>query len=82
MLEHESDMALAGAVGQRVLAVERNFARIGPVEAGDDPQQRGLARPGRPEQRQQFAVTDPQVDMIERGKAAELLHDVLDFNRH
>ena len=82
MLEHEPDMTLAGAVGQRVLAIERNVARIGPVEAGDDPQQRGLARTGRPEQRQQFAIADPQVDMIERGKAAEFLHDVPDFNRH
>ena len=82
MLEHESDMALAGAAGERVFAVERNLAGIRPVEPGDDPQQRGLARARRPEQRQQFAVGDLQIDAVERGERAELLHDILDFNRH
>ena len=82
VLEHESDMALAGAVGERVLAVERNLAGIGPVQPGDDPQQRGLARARRPEQRQQLAVGDLEIDVVERGKRAELLHDVPDFNRH
>ena len=82
VLEHETDMALAGAAGQRVLAVERHLAGIRPVEARDDPQQRGLAGTRRPQQRQQFAVGDLEVDAIERGKGAEFLHDVFDFNRH
>ncbi len=59
MLEHEADMALARALRQRVLAVEGDLAGIRPVETGDDPQQRGLARAGRAEQRQQLAVVDP-----------------------
>ena len=66
MLEHESDMALAGAAGERIFAVERNLAGIRPVEPRDDPQQRGLARARRPQQRQQFAVGDLQVDAVER----------------
>ena len=82
MLKHEADMALAGAVRQRVLAVERNLAGVGPVQPGDDPQQRGLARARRPEQRQQLAIGDLEVDIVERGKRAEFLHDILDFNRH
>ena len=82
MLEHEADMALAGAARQRVLAVERHLAGIRPVEAGDDPQQRGLARAGRPEQRQQFALGDLEVDIVERCERAEFLDDVLDFNGH
>ena len=82
MLEHEADMALAGAARQRVLAVERHLAGVRPVEAGDDPQQRGLARPRRPEQRQQLAVGDLQIDAVERGEGAEPLDEVPDFNGH
>ena len=82
VLEHEADVALAGAVAQRILAVDPHFAGIRPVEAGDDPQQRGLARTGRTEQRQQFALADLQVDIVERGERAELLDDVPDFNGH
>jgi len=43
VLEHESDMALAGAAGERIFAVERDFTGIRPIQPGDDPQQRGLA---------------------------------------
>src|SRR3954453_6324537 len=39
VLEYEADMALARAAIERVLAVEKNLARIGPFQAGDDPQQ-------------------------------------------
>ena len=82
MLEHEADMALAGAARERILAVEGDLAGIRPVEAGDDPQQRGLAGARRPEQRQQLAVADLQIDIVERGELAEFLDDVFDFNRH
>jgi hypothetical protein len=43
VLEHETDMALADAAGEGILAVELNFALVRPIEAGDDAQQRGLA---------------------------------------
>ena len=82
VLEHESDMALAGSAGERILAVERNLAGVGPIQPGDDAQQRGLARTRRPEQRQQFAIGDLQIDAVERGKCAESLDDIFDFNRH
>ena len=62
MLEHESDLTFAGAARERVFAVERDLAGIRPVEPGDNPQQRSLARARRPEQRQQFAVRGLQVD--------------------
>src|SRR5829696_5904665 len=82
MLEYESDMALAGAVSQRILAVDPDLAGVGPVEACDDPQQRRLARTGRAKQRQQFALADLQIDIVEGGKRAEFLDDVFDFNGH
>ena len=71
---------LSGGQRQRILAVERNLAGVRPIQPRDDPQQRGLARTRRPEQRQQFAIVDLQIDVVERGKGAEFLHDILDFN--
>ena len=82
VLEHEADVTFARALRQRVLAVEGDFAGIRPVEAGDDPQQRGLAGAGGAEQREQLAVIDLEVDTVERCKAAELLDEIFDFNGH
>src|SRR6185437_8578636 len=82
VLEHEADMALAGLAQQRVLAIEKDFAGIRPVEAGDDPKQRGLARTGRSKQRQQFTVGHPEIDAIERCERAEFLDEIPDFNGH
>src|SRR5207244_10626147 len=82
MLEHEADMAFAGAARQRILAVERHLTSVRPVEAGDDAEQRGLAGPGRAEQRQQLAIGNPEVDIVERGEVAKLFREVFDFNRH
>src|SRR3954447_18648074 len=75
-------MPLAGAMRQRILAVEGNRAAIRPVEPGDDPQQRGLARAGRPEQRQQLAIGDLEVDVVQRHEGAEPLYQVFKFDRH
>src|SRR6187402_3234081 len=44
VLEHEADMAFAGAMAERIFAVDPHLSRIGPFEACDDTQQRGLAR--------------------------------------
>ena len=82
MLEHEADIALADAVRQRVLAVELHLALVGPFEARDDAQQRGLARAGRPEQRDQLARADVELDLLERGEVAEALGDVADGDLH
>ena len=82
MLEHESHLTLAGAADKRVFAVERNLAEVWPIEACNDPQQRGLARTRRAEQRQQFAIADLEIDAVKSGERAEFLDQVFDFNRH
>jgi len=41
-----------------------------------------LARSGRPEQRQQLAIGDLQVDVVERGERAEGFGEMPDFNAH
>jgi hypothetical protein len=82
VLEHEADVPFARAPRQRILAIEGNLAGIGPVEAGDDAQQRGLAGTGRTEQRQQLAIVDLEIDAIEGFEATELLDEIPDFNGH
>src|SRR5437868_2503309 len=82
VLEYESHLTLAGPPDKRVFAVERDLAGIRPIEACNDPQQRGLARTRRAEQRQQFAIADLEIDAVKSGERAEFLDQVFDFNRH
>jgi hypothetical protein len=48
------------------------------VEAGDLPQQSGLAATGRPENRHELAVADVERDFVERAERAERLGDAID----
>ncbi|MOA07159.1 hypothetical protein D3C78_1268420 [compost metagenome] len=82
VLEHEADVAVAHVVLGDVLAVEHDAAHVRGFQAGDDPQQGGLAAAGRAEQRHQLAAVDIQVDLVERLEGVEVLADVADFNAH
>ena len=82
MLEHEADLALAHVAVGGVLSIEQDAALVGVFEAGDDPEQRGLAAAGRAQQRDQLARREVQRDAVERDEAAEGLADVLDFDAH
>ena len=62
MLEHETDAAFGGGFRQPVHAVKGQRARIGPIQPGDDAQQRGLARPRGAKKRDQLALGHGQVD--------------------
>ncbi|KAG0732390.1 hypothetical protein G6F23_014366 [Rhizopus arrhizus] len=50
VLEHHADVAVPGRRAGDVLAVHQQLPRAMPVEAGDQPQQRGLAGAGRANQ--------------------------------
>ena len=50
-------------------------AVVGLLEAGDDPQRRRLARARRAEQREELAVGDRQVDVVDRDDVAVGLPD-------
>ena len=82
MLEDEADAPLPDRTVERILAVEQHHAAGRPFQAGDDAQQGGLARAGRPEQRHQLAGMDRQADVVERRELAEALRDVPDFDVH
>ena len=61
MLEDEADLPAAYVASGHVLVVklDRTAVRIGTFQAGDDPQERGLARPGGTEQGHEFARFAP-----------------------
>ena len=82
MLEHETDVAFAQAEPGRVVFAEQDLAAVGMQQSGDHPQQRGLARTGRAEQRDQLAGRHVQVDRVERGDVRVVLAELTDFQVH
>ena len=64
-LDAERAGLLDGQVATR-LAVEEHLARVGPVDAGDDLDQRGLARAVVAEQPDDLAAIEVEVDVVER----------------
>ena len=67
VLEHESDPAVqvVGVEGADVDAVDAHRALVDVVEPGQQRGQRGLARPGRPDQRGHRARAQGQVDVLD-----------------
>ena len=77
LLGDEPDLAAlrgddVGAVGDE-LAVDRHGACVRCEEAGDEPQQRGLAAAGRPEHGHDRSVLDVEVEPVECRDVAEPL---------
>jgi hypothetical protein len=65
-LEHGVDRSLVRRQRRDVVAIEQDFAVVGKIEAGDQPQQRRLTATGRPEQGEELVFTDRDRDIIER----------------
>ena len=80
LLEDEADVLVAPAgdlaVAERaqVLAEDADLAAGGPVHGGDQVQQRGFARARRPHERDELALVDLEVDVVERDDV-ELVAD-------
>ena len=73
VLEHEADVALLRRQLGGLDALDADRALVGGVEAGDDPQQRGLAAARRAEQRRQLAGRQGHDDVVEGDEVAEPL---------
>jgi hypothetical protein len=72
-LRHQPDQGTRGAIiGVDVMAVDGDaaFAQIG--DAADDADQRGLAGAVRPQQREDFAALDLEVDAVERPETGAI----------
>src|SRR5262249_50149089 len=77
-----ADAALARLHRGDVGAVDQDLPGIRPFQPGHDAQQRGLARAGRAEQRDEGTVRHLQLDAVERVDRAEALGQALDGDRH
>ena len=61
-------------------AAEKDRARRRPLESGDHPQCGGLAAATGAEQREELAVPDRQIEVVDHGVLAELLAHADDFD--
>jgi len=77
VLEHEADPPLLHGKARRVQRVKEHGAAMGRVEAGDDAQQRRLARARRTEQRDELARRNVERDVAQRRIGAEIELDPL-----
>ena len=84
VLEDEAHLPAACVPSGDVLVVEQDgaAAAVRLLQAGDNPQQRGLARARRAKQRHQFAGGDRKAHVAQCRERAEGLADVADFNAH
>ena len=73
VLEHEPDAPPVGRHPGERTAAERDRTAVEALEAGDHPEQGGLAAAARAEDGDDRAPFDPEVDPVEGGVAAE--HD-------
>src|SRR5262249_60062853 len=61
---------------------EEDLPRIGLIEAREEPEERGLAAAGGPEQREELAIADHEVRAVHRNDGAEPLDDLVDRDLH
>ena len=82
VLEDEAHLPLAyGTIGG-VLALEEDGSLIGRLQSGNDPEQGGLARSGRPQQGYQLAAGNVEAHVVEGDKVAECLAQFADLDAH
>ena len=70
VLKHHADVALVRRHGIEQRAVEPDLAAGGKFEAGQHHQAGGLAGARRPEQRQEFALIDVQIQLLDDQRFA------------
>ena len=85
MLKHKSDLMLPWGADIDILAIKPDPGPrplIGRIQAGDDAQQRRLARARRPKQRHQFALANVQAHVLQGIESAETPADMLQTDVH
>jgi hypothetical protein len=77
-LEHHGQAALGRRHVDDVLAVDQDLAARDVLEPRDQPQQRGLAAAGRPDEHHEGAVLDVEIGALDDVHGAEGFLDVLE----
>ena len=83
-LERARDAELRDLVrreADEVAALEQHLALVGPVDTGDQVEQRRLARAVRPDHADDLALVDVQVEVGDHVQAAERLRDSLELEQ-
>ncbi len=75
-LEHHGHAALGRADLGHVLAADRQRTGGDVLEAGNHPEQRGLAAAGRADKDAELAILDVEIDALDDAERAELFLDV------
>jgi hypothetical protein len=65
----------------QIRAIEQDTARIRRLEAGEHPQQRGLAAAGWTEQREEFALIDVERHALDGRHAGKMLADSVEAHQ-
>jgi hypothetical protein len=73
LLEDGVDVTPVRGRAHRVGSADQDLALVRLLEAGDQPQRRGLAAARRPQERQELALADLQVDGVDCRESAEAL---------
>ena len=82
-LKDHGDIALLGRKSRDGLLANQHLALVLALEAGDDPQQCGLAATGRTDEREELAVGDIERDSLDDLDGTERLGDLPEFDaRH
>ncbi len=76
MLKDKTHSPLACAAIADVLTVELHRSRIGDLQPGDDAQERRFTRARWPQQRDEAAARDVEIDVIERSKTPKGLGEL------
>ena len=80
VLEDRVDVALERRQPRHVLTLELDQATRRLLESADHPERGRLAAAGRAEKAEELAVTDLEVDPIDRDLVAEFLGDIDESN--
>ena len=80
-LEDGVYVAAPGRQAADVLSVNADLSRGGLLNSRDQPKRGGLAAPRGPDQREELAFADLQVDPVDRVSRAEALGDLAQFDR-
>ena len=81
LLKHRVDAALVRRNGQHVRALEQHAALVGHLKAADDAQKRRLAAARGAQQRDEFALANVQIDVVQHLGIAEALADSLQLDQ-
>ena len=81
LLKHRVDPALVGRHLRHIRAVKQDLAAGGRLKPAQQAQKRGLAAARRAQQRDELALADVEVDIVEDLRIAEALSYVLDLDQ-